>query len=384
MRFGTGNEHPAHSRGPLEKWFHRWPELVPQLRFHGKALMNPSPFLIDMHVHLVGNGSGGTGCWIRSRRARWFLHALMCRHIGLPLTALRGDLDRLYVELLLRQVRASSLDAVVLLALDRVYDASGKVMEGHGSAYVPNEYVLELARKYPEFLPAVSIHPARPDAYEELDRCIAGGAVMMKCLPTCQNIDTRDRRYTRFWERMAEAGLPLLAHTGTEVTMEVVRPDLMDPRILDWPLQCGVTALAAHCGTKTGLWDRQYFFDFVRMTDQHPRLYGDISAFNTPVRGKVIPHCLKEPLSSRLVHGSDFPVPVYGHWAWLRRFVSWRAFRKWERQPNILERDYQLKRAMGFDEATFTRIAQLLPAAATRKLQALQASGSQSGAKPRA
>ena len=66
-----------------------------------------------------------------------------------------------------------------------------------GSFYVPNDYVLKLAREHPEFLPAVSIHPARPDALEELERCLAGGAVMMKCLPNCQNIDCNDRRFAQ-------------------------------------------------------------------------------------------------------------------------------------------------------------------------------------------
>jgi hypothetical protein len=51
---------------------------------------------------------------------------------------------------------------------------------------------------------------------------------------------------------------------------------------------------------------------------------------------------------------------VHGHWAWLRRQVQWETFRKWERQKNILERDYQLKRAMGFPPETFTRIWKIL------------------------
>jgi hypothetical protein len=60
------------------------------------------------------------------------------------------------------------------------------------------------------------------------------------------------------------------------------------------------------------------------------------------------------------VHGSDYPVPVFGHWAWLQGFVDWPTFRRWERQHNVLERDYQLKRAMGFPPETFTRINALL------------------------
>ena len=84
-------------------------------------------------------------------------------------------------------------------------------------------------------------------------------------------------------------------------------------------------------------------------------------------RSRVIPRCVEEPLASKMVHGSDYPVPIFGHWAWLRGLIDWHTFRKWQRQPNPLERDYQLKRAMGFADATFTRIAELLP---KRALQA--------------
>lgn len=315
---------------------------------------------IDVHVHIVGNGTGGTGCWLRPSLVRWPLQAFMARHIGLPVSALKGDLDRLYVEKLLQAVRESSLDAVVILAQEQVYDTQGRLMKDRGTAYVPNSYVLKLVSQHPEFLAGVSIHPARVDALDELEFCLAGGAALMKCLPNCQNIDCRDRRFTRFWERMAEAGLPLLAHTGGEHTLEVVQPELADPRTLEWPLQCGVTVIAAHSGTKSGLFDPQYFHHFSEMTRKHPRLYGDISAFNVPIRGAVVPRCLEFPLIERMIHGSDYPVPVFGHWAWLQGFVDWKSFRQCEQIPSVLERDYQLKRAMGFPPETFSRITRLL------------------------
>ena len=314
---------------------------------------------IDMHVHIVGNGSGGTGCVYQRKPWRWPLEAFMIQHIGLPVSALTGDLDRLFVEKLLEWVRGSSLDTAVILAQEQIYDDHGKLV-GPATCYVPNNYVLKLAREHKEFLPAVSIHPARADALEELEKCLAAGAVMMKCLPNVQNIDCRDRRLTKFWERMAEAGLPLLAHTGGEHTLPVIRPDLADPRILEWPLQCGVTVIAAHCATKSGLLDPQYFGVLCGMFAKHPRLYGDLSAFNVPIRGSVVPRCLQEPVLSRMIHGSDYPVPVLGHWAWLQGFVDWKSFRQWESNPNVIERDYQLKRAMGFPEEVFTRINHLL------------------------
>ena len=64
--------------------------------------------------------------------------------------------------------------------------------------FVPNDYVIQLAHDHEEFIPAVSIHPARPDAIDELERCLEGGAAMMKCLPNCQNIDCSDDRFRPF------------------------------------------------------------------------------------------------------------------------------------------------------------------------------------------
>ena len=169
---------------------------------------------IDLHVHMVGNGAGGTGCWYRPRGWTKLGEPWMLKGFGLAPSVINEDLDSRYVARLLSFIVSSSLDAAVILAQDEPHDANGRKLEGVGSFYVPNEYVLGLAQAHQEFLAGVSIHPARPDALEELERCLTGGAVLLKCLPNCQNIDWSDRRYTRFLERMAEAGLPLLAHTG--------------------------------------------------------------------------------------------------------------------------------------------------------------------------
>jgi hypothetical protein len=332
--------------------------------FADKVGANAKP--VDMHVHIVGNGSSQSGCWLRISPWRRPMAKLMLGHVGLPASALTGDLDRLYVDRLLELVRRSSLGAVVILAQEMVHDDQGRPLRDAGSFYVPNQYVLELARRYPEFLPAVSIHPARPDALDELEKCLEGGARMMKCLPNCQNINCSDLRFRRFWERMAEAQLPLLAHTGGEHTLPVVRPEYSDPRKLRLPLECGVKVIAAHCATKSGLTDPEYFHIFEEMLDRFPNLYGDNSAFTVPIRGRHVRTCTHKPLVNRIVHGSDFPVPVYGHFPWIRGFVDWQSFRRWQRHPNVLERDYQLKKSMGFPPETFTRIWQLLRPAPVR------------------
>ncbi|MGH7967530.1 MAG: hypothetical protein ACREIC_02265, partial [Limisphaerales bacterium] len=103
---------------------------------------------IDCHVHLVGTGAGGTGCWLRLSAWRRPMAVWMLRHVWLPQSALHGDLDRLYVERLLELVRTSSLGAVVLLAQDLVRDEQGEPMEGASPFYVPNERVLALAQQH--------------------------------------------------------------------------------------------------------------------------------------------------------------------------------------------------------------------------------------------
>ena len=314
-----------------------------------------------MHVHIVGNGRQGSGCWLRPTGThRWF-GQFMLRHIRLNVTGFDDpEFDTLYVERLLDWIYTSSVDAAVILAQDDVYDEAGNKLDG-GTFYVPNDYVLDLARRHPkEFLPAVSIHPARADALEELERCLAAGAVMLKILPNCHNIDCNDRRYQKFWERMAEARLPLLAHTGGEHTLRVIRRDLQNPRVLELPLQCGVTCIAAHMAGPGIPWDKDYFDMLVEMLSRYPNLYGDISAFNIPTRSRLYRRCLQTPVLERIVHGSDYPVPIYGHWAWMRHLIDSETLRRWQENPNVLERDYKLKRAIGFPEEVFTRINGLL------------------------
>jgi predicted TIM-barrel fold metal-dependent hydrolase len=319
---------------------------------------------IDCHVHVVGNGTGGTGCWYQPRGITRFGAPLLVRAVGLPGSALKGDLDRLYAEQMLRFVRESSLDAAVILAQDDCYRENGDKIPNAGSFFVPNDFVLRLAREHREFLPAVSIHPARHDALDELERCLEGGAVILKCLPNCQNIDWNNPRYTRFLERMAESGLILLAHTGSERTLPVIDPKLADPRVLTRALEIGVTCIAAHSGTGMMLLDPDYFDVFVAMTEKFPRLYGDNSALacaNFRARPGAIRRMTQDPeVAARILHGSDVPVPVTGVLMWAFGMMRWREWRATARIANPIERDAQIKRALGFGEETFTRLAGLL------------------------
>jgi hypothetical protein len=316
--------------------------------------------IIDSHVHLVGNGSNGSGCWYRPRGSMRWAEPFFWRPMGIRSRELRGDLDQAYLDRLLEFRRTSSVEALALFAQDEVYRPDGTRWEGRGTFYVPNDVVLGLARRHPDLLPVVSIHPARPDALAELERCVAAGAVALKLLPNCHGVDCRLPQYRRFWEQLAAHRLPLIAHTGAENVVDVVSPAWADPRLLRGPLEAGVTVIAAHCGIGTTLFSRDYFPAFRAMLAEFPRLYGDTAALNLPSRFHRLRACLRPELAGRLLHGSDLPVPVLAHPGLVAGLLGVRAWWRLRRIRNPLERDYRLKRAMGFPDAVFTRAAGLL------------------------
>ena len=317
--------------------------------------------MLDCHVHIVGNGSSGSGITLSVRSPyHRFLARVMVRSLGLPASALKGNLDELYRDRLVDYVRGSSLTHAVILAHEHAYRDDGTVISNFGSMYVPNEYVLTLSKKYPHFLAGVSIHPARRDALQELQKCIDNGAVLMKCLPNCQNIDCSDERYVPFWECMAKHGIPLLAHTGGELSLPQYNPKLADPARLELPLKCGVTVIAAHCGTRSLLTDPHYLDTLIEMFARYPNLYGDTSGMQTPLRSRYF-HILREPpFRDRLIHGSDLPIPISGSWSALWGHLNWSDYHESRKFENPLERDIVLKRAMKLPEESFTRLAKLI------------------------
>ena len=309
---------------------------------------------IDMHVHIVGNGMRGSGCRLKLHGWHRRLADFMLHQLGMTVSWDRPEFDETYVELLLRWLRTSALTHAVILAHEDVYHEDGSRID-FGSMFIPNEYVLQLAQQNPDFLPGVSIHPARRDALDELDHCMAEGAALLKLLPNCQNVNCSRPAYRPFWEKMAAAGLPLLAHTGGEHTVPQYRPAYADPATLRLPLECGVKVIAAHCATKSGLGDRDYLPALLKMMQDYPNLYGDISALNLPLRSAGLTTLIRPEYHARLVHGSDFPVPVQPLWARWRGLLTRAEAQFIAEEPNFLERDYHLKVAMGFPPEVFTR-----------------------------
>ncbi len=286
---------------------------------------------------------------------------IIVKSAGLPSGCLETGLDKALLDRLVDMVRTSSLDSVVLLAQDLPYTDYSKAMPEKGAFYVPNEYLLKVCAEYPDlFIPAVSIHPSRHDAMDELDRCLAAGARVLKLLPNCLNVDYSNPKHRPFFEKMAAGGMILLSHTGGELSLPVIDPLLADPRLLKYPLECGVTVIAAHCAGRSGLWDPDYTDHLIEMFEKYPRLYGDNSALCSPIRCQTLPKVLPAAVRKRIIHGSDFPIAVNGFGPWRMGLISFKTWRTADRNPNVLERDVFLKNEVGFDESNLTRMAEIL------------------------
>lgn len=317
----------------------------------------PRPLRLDGHVHFVGDGSSGSGCWLKlDGLVRKLQGRLLLSAAGLPGSCLTGGLDLAFEARVTKLLATSHLDGFLLLAQDEAYRNDGTKIEGFGSFYVPNAHLFEVCRRNPGLYPACSIHPGRPDALDELEFALQSGCRVLKLLPNCLNVDCSEQRFIPFWKRMAAGGMALLSHTGGEFTLPQTNPDFANPRRLALPLEQGVTVIAAHAAGRSGLWDPDWTTQLEAMAAVFPNLYCDNSALCSPNRWRTLPALLSGPLGDRVVHGSDYPVPSGGFGPWLGGHLSWSVWQASARLDNPIGRDVYLKTALGFAPETFTRL----------------------------
>ena len=233
---------------------------------------------------------------------------------GLPLDD-PETANRRYVEHLERELSASTrVGRVVLLAMDGVYDAAGLLDESRTDFLICNDAVLTVARGRDRFLAGVSINPARRDALDELERCAALGAVLVKVLPNTQGFDPADRRFIPFYAALARLGLPLLSHVGYEFSLIGRDQSVGDPARLRTALEEGVTVIAAH-GCSSGLFIREpHFPTMLDLARRYPRFYVDLSALTIPNRVGALLRLRRHPeIFDRLIFGTDYPLPVMAY-----------------------------------------------------------------------
>jgi uncharacterized protein len=252
---------------------------------------------------------------------------------------------------------AVELDAAVVLAFDAVHDGDGRLDQANTHLYVTNDYVVELAQKHPNMLFGASVHPYRKDAVAEVERCVRAGAVLLKWLPIVQNFNPADERCFPLYEALAHYKLPLLSHTGGEKTLPRLDESMADPMLLVPALQCGVTVIAAHCGTKSWWREPDYLPNFVRLAREYENFYGDTSALNVPARWYAWETLLNDAqLRTKIVHGSDWPIISLPRPNLLGASSSFEMMH----EKNWMRRDILIKKKLGLDDAYWHRASKIL------------------------
>ncbi len=312
-------------------------------------------FRIDAHVHLIAIDRKNHKSFISEKKRNGLYFKLLFRSTGVSSDVKEDEFDAVYADHLAQLIReAKYLDKAVLFAMDGLYDSNGK-LDPRCEALISNDWAIEVCRRYPDlFLFGASIHPARPDALDELDRCAESGAVCVKWVSPSQNIDPSNVRYQKFYERMKKHGLVLSNHTGYEHSLFVVDQSLGDPKRLRLPLEMGLTVVAGHSGTSGWHHKVEYFPNFARLVNEFENLYGDTAAITELYRGVYRKRLLTMPVvKDRIIHGTDFPVPslpiVWPFALGLRQAI------KLQFHKNPFDRDYLAKKAAGFPEEHFLR-----------------------------
>lgn len=233
--------------------------------------------------------------------------------------------DQEYLDRLIRLIRGTKYPMKsAILAFDKHYNLDGSENLEKTEFYVPNSYIYELSKKYPDiFIPVISVHPYRLDALEELDWWGRKGARMVKWLPNAMGIDPSHPRTIEFYRTMKRYDMILLSHAGDEKAVHAEEDQkLGNPLLLRTPLDHGVKVIMAH-GASLGICEdldgapgkpKVPCSDlFLKMMDEQKYeglLYGEISAM---LQHNRMPAPLKEILSrpklqKRLVNGSDYPL----------------------------------------------------------------------------
>jgi len=284
--------------------------------------------LVDYHTHVIAVGTSVADAFVNPRmlsgvsleRAKFWIY-VSASGIGDE-----KNLDVEYIARLLRLARGFPRPGKFrILAFDKHYRSDGSVDLKKSNIYVPNHYVVELARQHPDiFLPVVSIHPYRSDALQELDRWAKAGVKYIKWLPNAMGMDPASNSVEPFYRKMKEHNMILLSHAGEEQAVQAEEDQrLGNPLRLRKALDMGVRVIIAHAASLGTCEDldgekgkKADCFDlFLRLMDEakyRGLVFGEISAmlqFNR-MPGPFSTLLKRQDLHSRLVNGSDYPLPA--------------------------------------------------------------------------
>ncbi len=321
-------------------------------------VLPPPTGIIDMHCHTAGIGAGESGAWVSDAMHHSWKFGLYMRFFNCSEKEVRAKGDQVIIDIIAHSIRESvHVEGAVILALDAPYSPEGKMERDAGEMYVPNRFVGESIKSFPELYFGASVHPCRTDALEELAWSKENGAVLMKWLPNIQQIDPSDERHVLYYRKLVELDLPLLSHVGDEESFSTANDELGDPQLLQLPLKLGVRVIAAHVASAGKSQGEDNVERLLKMMPEYPNLVADLSTLTQFNRRKYLRKVLNdERLEGRLMYGTDYPLtntPMVTPWQYFMN-LKWRQLRQLAGTKNSWDRDVKLKAALGVPREVFT------------------------------
>ncbi|MDB9743956.1 hypothetical protein OAA91_00350 [Fibrobacterales bacterium] len=284
--------------------------------------------IVDIHMHVVGNGSSGSGAWINPEMTDWLSFKKNLQYkVYKSASGVTEDslLDQQAFERLSYLIQNHSYGGrYFIMAFDSYYHKNGEIDLHKTEFYIPNNYVWKLAQTNPKMEAIVSIHPYRKDAIQEVQKWGKKGVRFIKWLPNAMGMDAADSNLIPFYQEVKKHNMTILTHVGEEKAVESEDDQkLGNPLRFRLPLNMGVKVIMAHCASlgedtdfdHPDLIERSSFELFERMMD-NPKyngiLFGDISAIMLSNRlGKPLLTVLnRTDWHRRLIQGSDYPIPA--------------------------------------------------------------------------
>ncbi|MFH1943934.1 MAG: amidohydrolase family protein [bacterium] len=326
--------------------------------------------VIDVHIHFGAPKDEESGCYWSDEfmeTAAYLAMLLITKSLFKKV-----NIERVRKHLLGAINGSEYVDQSVVLAMDEVFDEHGIPHPEWTHLYVPNRYLVRLAKENERVLVGASVHPYRSDWREQLDYCLENRAVLCKWIPSSQLIDPTHSKCIAFYQKLADHRLPLLCHAGPEhviPTSDKSYIEYNNPKYLRKALDRGVTVIVAHCAVPYfWIFDAEYqddFEEFLKLFDEAERrgwnLYADVSAFASPLRSPYIDRIKERVPAERLLFASDYPVPIseicYNK---STNFFSWLCFiLKVAFMKNPLDKNYHLIKEMAFGDSIFTNASRL-------------------------
>jgi predicted TIM-barrel fold metal-dependent hydrolase len=257
---------------------------------------------------------------------------------------------------LLKLTSESRVDNFAIFALDGVYDKNGSIIHDQSIFYTSNEEVSKFCNKSPKLIPVYSINPMRKDALNQLELAVIDKSAFIKWLPGLQKFDPIGPEALDFAKRCANIGMPILIHLGQEFSFPGMKLEKKHHRldVLTTLLETNCTIIVAHAGGFSFLRESRSVKKLETLAKKYPNLFFDNSGMLAYQRRSRLMHLRKNSiLQERIIFGTDYP--CYSHSTPFVLNIRPKTMLDIIKTKNIFDKDYKIKKALGFSDETFSR-----------------------------